>query len=321
VNPFSLLFSTLLVLTHASNAVAQPSFFRFDVETGARSLVEKGVAAQLGFTAQSPWRLYGEFRHTAIPQFQRDDAYRFAAEAAWEGTYFSLAAFGQGIFAAESQVTAWEFGGEVLIRFVPWVRLSSSDEILLSREDKKAEKARLARELQEKLPTAPILRLRIGLQDLQTVLSSAGGNSATHLMATFEWAPVPELRLIPTAGMFLYSTPLASDSAAPTAFSSRSLRLIRNGPLGQNSTLFGALSSHYQLYTTYQLEDRLRLALTLNAAFLATSVNMLLAYTTSLSFDYFLGDRHQWSLSPAYEWLGQGGQAYSYYSLHLIYRF
>ena len=309
----ALVISTLL----AEPALAHRSFFNATFESGTGDLADESLSGQYGFSKDSPFYLYGEMTHQAFYMVPDDVGYRALGEAGYESTHLGLSLRGGYFSGPFESLTYKQFGGTFFYRFVPWNFMTMSEKLYLNHDERKSLNDHQTRGINESLPKAPLLALSLDQYSISSSLSQLASINPTRTMLWLYATLEPFWTFIPSVAFYTYNTLPSADLAGQTSYGSRALRLIKLGPNGQYSGIYGCPDNTFQLYS----EVKLFPMITIDAAITRASLDMpsYVAYSAWLGFDRFLNADKSWAISPSYEQVFLEGQLLSFFSVSLRY--
>jgi hypothetical protein len=289
----TLFFPCLLIGISSRSALAHMSFLDLRFSTASGGLLEGSANGHYGFSPESPFYLSGEIARGKFDDAPKADFNRIGAAVGYEDTHWGLAGHANLLSSPLSAFTLLNTGVTGIYRFA---------------------------ELDESLPHAPLMALRLESLNLSTPLSTSGGLTGGRVAA---WARV-RLRgfftLTPYLDYALWNHSAALDTRAQPSYDSRALRLVRIGPWSggtQYSGIWGVPDY------TLQIRGDLKLFPMLNVNFALTRVSLAEpaydAYSAWAGFDRLLSPKSNWAISPSYEHYFREGRSFSYFTLAVRY--
>jgi hypothetical protein len=310
--------SILFAAAGALPASAHQSYLLEEIATGTGALLDVSLGGQWGLSARSPLALRGDFTHSTIPYGSRDDAYRWLAEGIYDGRHFGLKLRHSSIAPKQTPYLMTATGITVSYRFVTWASLSVADETFLSREDRKAEKERLNRERKLATPVAPVLYFEVDFIELRSTSSAWEDIPAPRGAASVQWKLIPDrLTLWPRFEWFSPQILFSAEDASSATLSTRSLRLVRLGPDGPLSGIFGLPKYTLQMFSILRIDSLLWARCAITRASLHTPPDASSAWSFFIGFERMFGRPGRWAVSPSYEHILLGERSYSILGIQL----
>lgn len=312
-----LMLALLLSILLTRPAFAHRSFFNATVEAGSGSLAQQSVSGQWGITETSPFYFYGEASHEAFYLAPDDNSIRGLGEVGFESTHVGLAARGGYLSGPFESLALVQFGGTVFYRFVPWSTISNEESMFLKREERKAIIERHVRETNEALPKAPLLALSLDQFSVSSGLSKLASINPLRIEGSLRASFEPFWTFVPSISFYSYDTLPVADVAGNTSYASRALRLVRLGPNGAYSGIFGLPDNTQQIYSQIKLFPLVQIDAAVTRVSLDTP--SYIGYSFWIGFDRFLTGDKRWAVSPSYEQYFLEGQTYSYFTISFRY--
>lgn len=296
------------------SVMGHQSYITTSVTGASGSLVEGAVFGQLGFAQQSPWYLTAETSYTGLPSAPRDNGFRAAGGLGWEGKHLAFEGRGGIQEITGSDVGIVSFGGSVMYRFLPLVRLWGSEENLSLDDQQALLKERMAaRERQESM--APELKIEFDQYALSDALS-LGEAQIERIRASLKWKFQPWFWLIPIYEGYVYSFSGARSAIDPALASRhfRPSRLSLGGPHAWYSGAFGPVAAVIRIATEMQLTFHT----SLSASIARIELNNGRAFGSFwVQYHRSPDELGKWALTPGFEHVRSGADHYSFFTLTL----
>lgn len=264
---------------------------------------------------KTPLYIYGEAQHQVFYYYPDSNGYKALGELGYESTHLGLSLRGGYFSGPFESLTYNQLGGTLFYRFVRWNLMTTDESMFLNREERKAAADRNKRETNEDIPKAPLLGISYDQLSLSSAISKYPSISPLRLGLWLSATLEPYFTFIPSVSVFEYNELPSTDPAASSSYGSSALRLVRLGPNGPYSGIYGCPTDTEQLYTEVKLFPMLQIDAALTRVSLDTPSSV--AYSFWLGFDRFLSPDKAWAISPSYEQVFLGGQLLSYFTISL----
>jgi hypothetical protein len=289
----------VLALLISGPVHAHRSFFNATVTAGSGSLAGQALSGQVGFSESSPFYIYGEASHDAFYLAPDDNSYRGLGEIGYESVHLGVSIRGGYMSGPFESVTFNQLGATLFYRFVRWGLLSADEELYLNKRQQEELRQQHLRETNADLPKAPLLGIGYDQFSVSSSLSQVTAINPVRLSAFLRATLEPFWTFVPSISFYEYVTPPTADPAGYRSYTSRALRLVRLGPQGPYSGIFGMPDNTQQVYSEVKLFPQLRLDGAITRVSLdAPSFD---AYSFWIGADRFFGGDRKWAVSPSFE--------------------
>lgn len=291
----------MLISLQSTPANAHQSDATGEIQAGSNGLVRLAVQGHWGFAQQSPWYAAWQVSRNSFTVEPENEGFGGMAEVGREWRRFSFGARYGALKTTAYELTTYGAGLSGRLRFLPWEGLSSVEKSELSGEDKKQLAQQRERQSREAVPAAPVLIVDLDWLTLNSPQALDGGIEGQLASAFFVFRLKPWVNVTPGFFAFGYTGQPVTSGANLTVFSNPSIRMVKIGPQGPLSGVFGVIESAQQLLLNFHISPHF------GAQFAFTRVNVGAPDEDQLSYwfgvERRLGWENRWTVSSAFEFV------------------